>query len=574
MSKTIKHDTMAFMKSIGLGDGKSNTNIERKENTKSLDSKSKGKNDKSKQSVDSKNNNNNNKFNTKSANSKPTSTKENANKPLPTPRVIESGKFVAASNKAAVADKTNNKNKEHNKISNEVSIATSNMWWNEKHESSAPLINLNGEMSWYEVDTSMDNFNSTQYKLPKHVLDQIHSRIDILYKEEVSNYHRSKKLNAVNSSDQQWLDGIIKSGTLSDKIAALTLRVSESPVHELETLDLLVAMANKKEQRISKLALESLKDLLINNLLPSNRKLTPLSNKPLGHPEMTIKLLLLFKYENELILRIIQIINALEYGLQSNLEYYKKYCMEIVFDWLNQKPEQEARLLRILVNKMGDPNNKILLKCNEVLRKLCKNHPGMVPIVITEIWQLIGRENIQPRVMYSGVIYLSQIRLNDGNDEINSNIALKLIEYYIHIFEKTLDMQQSSSHGHESKKKSKSSNSNHNNEYSSKLLSIVLIGINRIFPYLKDKSALIKHIDVLFKIVHSANFSSLTQSLTLLSHIIFDNDSNKTAKKTNNKSNNDNNENNHSIDKSLIDRFYRSLYSTLLISQVLIHYMT
>lgn len=53
----------------------------------------------------------------------------------------------------------------------------------------------------------------------------------------------------------QWLKTVLSSGTLSDKVAALTLLVQESPVHTLASLDSLLAMAAKKGKRESILAI-------------------------------------------------------------------------------------------------------------------------------------------------------------------------------------------------------------------------------------------------------------------------------------------------------------------------------
>lgn len=50
-------------------------------------------------------------------------------------------------------------------------------------------------------------------------------------------------------SEATWIKTVLVSGTLSDKIAALTLLVQESPVHCLHSLDSLVAMAKKKGMR-------------------------------------------------------------------------------------------------------------------------------------------------------------------------------------------------------------------------------------------------------------------------------------------------------------------------------------
>ena len=55
------------------------------------------------------------------------------------------------------------------------------------------------------------------------------------------------------------MDDMIKSGTFSDKVAAMALRIQESPVHQLDTLDALIYLVS--DQRAANTALEAIKDL-------------------------------------------------------------------------------------------------------------------------------------------------------------------------------------------------------------------------------------------------------------------------------------------------------------------------
>ena len=74
-------------------------------------------------------------------------------------------------------------------------------------------------------------------------------------------FHRKDSLCALlleqesrKRSDLQWLKTVMTSGTLSDRIAALTVTVQNSPVHNTVALDTLVSMATKKGRRESMLA--------------------------------------------------------------------------------------------------------------------------------------------------------------------------------------------------------------------------------------------------------------------------------------------------------------------------------
>ena len=50
-------------------------------------------------------------------------------------------------------------------------------------------------------------------------------------------------------SDSRWMRTVMTSGTLADKIAALTVLLQESPLHNVHHLDTLLNMARKKNRR-------------------------------------------------------------------------------------------------------------------------------------------------------------------------------------------------------------------------------------------------------------------------------------------------------------------------------------
>ena len=52
-----------------------------------------------------------------------------------------------------------------------------------------------------------------------------------------------------------WMRTVLKSGTLPDKMAALTILIQDSPIHGLGSIDTLVNMAKKKGRREALLAI-------------------------------------------------------------------------------------------------------------------------------------------------------------------------------------------------------------------------------------------------------------------------------------------------------------------------------
>jgi hypothetical protein len=371
---------------------------------------------------------------------------------------------------------------------------TSNWWLTSNLVLGKPLLQIPTDGSWYtpqEGIISVDSLsNAKKMVLEGGKLRSLLPFVEAAFDAEVTAYQKAK--GSKMSGDQKWINDVLKSGTTSDKVAALALVVQESPLHELSALDTLIGLASKKEYRTSQLALEAVKDLMIHNLLP-DRHLLAFKNQPLDHPDMNMESAMLFWYEEQVLLRVERIADALDVGLKSTIEFFKKQCMDIAADLLTGKPEKEARFLAMVVNKLGDPSGAVGSKCIELLRNIIRKHPAMKCIVVREVRQLIYRPNLAPRAVHSGIVFLSQVQLVKGDHDV----AAQLVECYMSLFEKAVTQD----------------------ELGSRLLSSLLSGLDRAFPFLENTEPISKHIDSLFRIIHSASFSTSTRALMLISHI-------------------------------------------------------
>jgi hypothetical protein len=61
---------------------------------------------------------------------------------------------------------------------------------------------------------------------------------------------------------------VTQSGTFSDKMAAMILMIQESPYHRLALLDELLKIAGEKNVRNARVAIDALKELFLQSLLP------------------------------------------------------------------------------------------------------------------------------------------------------------------------------------------------------------------------------------------------------------------------------------------------------------------
>lgn len=149
-------------------------------------------------------------------------------------------------------------------------------------------------------------------------------------------------------------------GTLSDKIAAMTVLIEMNPLCTLNNLRQLISMTKKKGNRESRLAADALKDLFISDLLP-NRKLLYFDDQPILDPNMTSKHLKYWRYEHYLKLNYLEYCQSLEKIASNTLPQFRRHALGLIEDLLANKPEQEQFLLSILVNKLGDPDNKVFI---------------------------------------------------------------------------------------------------------------------------------------------------------------------------------------------------------------------
>jgi ribosome biogenesis protein MAK21 len=172
-------------------------------------------------------------------------------KPLSKPFVVPSIKKTntlkpslktTSSNSAVANDKTENntsiKVTEKNSIRSgdkSTDKSTPN-WWLECNKTGIPSLTLPSEGSWYNpIDSTIESNIST---VDSGRLKNIVGAVETAFDAEVNAFQKAK--GSKMSGDQKWINDVLKSGTTSDKVAALALVVQESPLHELSALDTLI----------------------------------------------------------------------------------------------------------------------------------------------------------------------------------------------------------------------------------------------------------------------------------------------------------------------------------------------
>eukprot|EP00889_Picochlorum_renovo_P007097 jgi/Picre1/34127/NNA_001602.t1 len=358
---------------------------------------------------------------------------------------------------------------------------------------------------------------------------------------------------------------------------ALSKNSSEFPIAHLASLDGLVSMAGKRggARAVVGVALDALLELWKDVLLPSDRKLKyfiqqPLSKLPSG--KAADKCLILWEFEDRLKAKYATFVEQLAVLSTDNLDFIKEKATKIAFELLLNIPEQEGQLLRIIVNKLGDPDRKIASNAGYLITKLLAHHDGMKHVVVREIENFIYRPGLQDRARYYAVVYLNQIVLSNRDKPMSlpnkKSITLgkRLVDIYFTLFKLIIDgvlgtsasiaqakqekkekrqQEKALKRGKKkanAKEEEKTVTGDRKGVMDSRMLSALITGIRRAFPYVSTDEVeplIDAHADALFKLIHTGSFGVATQALLLLYQLM-------------------------SSQSSISDRFYRALYSVLL----------
>jgi ribosome biogenesis protein MAK21 len=440
-----------------------------------------------------------------------------------------------------------------------------------------PVISRPGQSSltfearadWFKSPgPDVDLTKAPAFTLPRYSLDQLHDYARSLLDTENETYKKSQQ----SKSSQNFYSTVIASGTLSDKISALTLAVQESPVHNVKALETLVALAKKRSRAQAVDVLRALKDLLAQgSLLPSDRKLHPFNS----HPEVLASFgkskswkpgdalpqavkpqhLISWAFESWLKEVYFEVLKTLEVWCNDEIEFSKSKAVSYVFELLKEKPEQEANLLRMLVNKLGDPVKKIASQTSYLIMQLMTAHPAMKETIVSAVEaELLFRPGQSLHAKYYAIVTLNQTTLSKPEEAL----ASKLLDVYFGLFVGLLKVSeeekpetvilsganaQELNGGHRRRKTTKKSierGHGQEDELRDKLTSAILTGINRAYPYTSaSQESLSKHLDALFKITHSSNFNTSIQAMLLIQQL-------------------------SALHQASHDRFYRTLYESLL----------
>lgn len=342
--------------------------------------------------------------------------------------------------------------------------------------------------------------------LPRHLIDRIHELANSLLQAENDEYAKAQQASA--SSSHKFYTTIMSSGTLSDKISALTLAVQESPLHNTKSLETLIGLGGKRSRAQAVEVLRSLKDMFAQGtLLPADRRLKSFANQPglvaafqgaggrwterdplPGGLQKSH--LIVWAFEDFLKEQYFAILKILEVWCNDEIEFSRSRAVSYVYELLKEKPEQEANLLRLLVNKLGDPGKKIASRASYLLLQLEQTHPMMKPLIIKAVEELLFRPGQSQHAKYYAIITLNQTVLSLKEEKV----AMQLLDIYFGMFITLLKPAQPGKPGPQGKPHGKkgfkgkgrnqpAKGEAQDDEMREKLTSGVLTGVNRAYPF-------------------------------------------------------------------------------------------
>ena len=433
--------------------------------------------------------------------------------------------------------------------------------------SSSPQLVFEARQDWYNVKLP-DSPSGEQVAVPARTAQALLSRGKDLLKEENQLYASMKS----SSSSFKFYSTIMSSGTLSDKVSALTLSFQESPLHNMLALESLISLAKKRSRSQAVQVLGALKDLFsAGSVLPSDRRLYAFAAQPAllafsgaslnsWHPSnplpspLTKVQIMIWAFEDWLKAAYFDVIRVLEIWCNDEIVFSRLKAVDYTYELLRERPEQEVNLLHLLVNKLGDPEKKVASRASYNIVQLQLPHPFMKANIISTIESdILFRPGQGLHAKYYAVITLNQTVLSSHQQDI----VTRILDLYFGLFLLLLDKQlpkaveQDASPSRTSKHKTfkasrrqgkakASSDQDSGNELKEKLISAILTGVNRAFPFASANDEFFeRHFDTLFKITHSSNFNTSLQALMLIQQLC-------------------------SLHTPAADRFYRTLYESLL----------
>lgn len=277
-----------------------------------------------------------------------------------------------------------------------------------------------------------------------------------------------------------WIDTVLKKGTIADKLAAHTLLIHESK--DWKSLGALIDMVDpKKCRRRCMMAMSTLKELFQESL--------NLSHKNCMITEEEDKKRVRFYYT-----KFLDHLNLVAFD---QIEETRQKAIWVLSELLHKHPDNKDYILEKLVNKLGDKIPKLAATAGHFVEKAANSEKEEIRMrTIKYVQMFLTRPNQTSRARFYAVTLLSRIKLFKGHHDM----ANELIKTYLDLYT-SLTKER---------------------EVDSKLMSTILVGIHRAYPYAKLKNDVFEqHLQTLYTLVHKVNFRMRVIAMVLIKNIVY-----------------------------------------------------
>lgn len=303
--------------------------------------------------------------------------------------------------------------------------------------------------------------------------------------------------STLSTSDRAFIKTILTSGTETDKLSALILLSSSSPVHTTSYLNQLLGLTKKKSRDQAVRAIRAIVDWLQGGSagtssagLPDRklkwfaeqRDLRRVAQAQRSGLKKNGKIpgdehLVLYAFEDWLKKWYFGLLQVIEGLLHDPLPFVRTQMTGFVASLLSGKPEQEQNLLRLLIDKLADSDKTVSSRTSHHILQVIQAHPMMKGIIVREVAGLVlkpstvnaasnashapaahkGHKGKGPastpghshaagmrssdHSRYYGIITLNQIMLSRRDQD--KQVANKLLETYFSVFQDLLGIYES-----------------------------------------------------------------------------------------------------------------------------------
>lgn len=320
-----------------------------------------------------------------------------------------------------------------------------------------------------------------------------YEKVAKLYEEQVQKFRKERDMS---SADRQWLETVLKEGTLADKVSTMLLQIQEAPFYSLDWITSLLEMASSHNRTESFGAMEALRDSFIKCIpeglmgseeiktssdISQNSDFSSSISKYLpllswrerwmqgmissDRDHCSMSQLLICYFEDLLLRNFNTFIRLLEISMNDQVQVGRERSMRLMNDLLvegrSSGLKQTISMLTTLINKMGDPKRKVSSRVHYYLQGIVEKHESLtlpaVRAVQNSCLLISNKVNMRTKAAaallaknksrkkcpvlapvsdksaFYGLTFFSQIKLNGDSPEVTA-ILLQTYQHFLEGF--------------------------------------------------------------------------------------------------------------------------------------------